>query len=363
MTEDIRNYKCPCCAAVLEFSPQKQNLHCASCGNEYSVETMQELDEAEGTENKVSEYNWEAYEPRSYGADEEINIADYNCPSCGAEITGDDTLGATICPYCGNATIIKNQFEGGLKPDYVIPFKVDKNSAMVEFEKACKKAPFLPDEFKDKQKIEEMAGIYVPFWMFDCKCNANITYNAHKVKTWSDSNYYYTKKSYYRLYRAGNMGFENIPVDGSSKADDEYMEAVEPYNYDEAVPFNSAYLSGYLADKYDVDDKQSLPRANERVKKSAEDALASTASEYSAVSVNSSNVRTSNGKVRYALLPVWMLNIKYEGVNYNYAINGQTGKTVGNFPICNKKKNKYFAKVFGLTFLVASAVLTFFTFV
>lgn len=355
MAEEIRNYKCPCCDASLEFSAAKQTLHCDSCGNDYSVETLNQLAEADGGSTGSSEYNWETYEPREYGTDEEINIADYNCPSCGAQITGDDTIGATVCPYCGNATIIKGQFEGSLKPDYMIPFKVDKKMAMVEFEKACKKAPFLPDEFKNKKKIEEMAGVYVPFWMFDCRCDANITYNAQRVKCWSDSNYDYTKTSYYRLHRSGNMNFENIPVDGSIKADDEYMEAVEPFDYRDVVEFNSAYLSGYLADKYDVDDKQSLPRANERVKKSAEDAFASTCNNYSMVTVNNSNIRTSEGKVRYSLLPVWMLNIKYKGENFKFAINGQTGKTVGNFPICKKKRNTYFAKVFGITAAIVMA--------
>ena len=175
--ETIQNYKCPCCGDSLVFSGENQTLHCESCENDFELEALQQLSDAEGGVQE-SKYDWENYEPRQFDDTETENLSGYTCPSCGAEITGDDTLGATVCPYCGNATIVKSQFEGALKPDYVIPFKKDKKAAIAEFEEAYKKAPFLPDEFKDKKRIAEMAGVYVPFWMFDCDCNASITYSA-----------------------------------------------------------------------------------------------------------------------------------------------------------------------------------------
>ena len=230
---------------------------------------------------------------------------------------------------------------------------------MAEFEKAYKNAPFLPNEFKEKKKIEEMAGVYIPFWMFDCDCNADIRYSAQRMTHWSDANYEYTKTDFYKLIRSGSICFANIPVDGSKKADDAYMEAVEPFDYTDAVDFNTAYLSGYLADKYDVTAEESIDRANERVKKSTEDTFAQTAAGYSAVIPETSYVSFSNGKIRYSLLPVWMLNIKYQGENYKYAINGQTGKTVGRYPVDKKKKWLYFGKVYaiGLVVCIAAAKL------
>ena len=352
--ETIQNYKCPCCGDSLVFSGENQTLHCESCENDFELEALQQLSDAEGGVQE-SKYDWENYEPRQFDDTETENLSGYTCPSCGAEITGDDTLGATVCPYCGNATIVKSQFEGALKPDYVIPFKKDKKAAIAEFEEAYKKAPFLPDEFKDKKRIAEMAGVYVPFWMFDCDCNASITYSAERVSTWSDSNYNYTKTDHYRLFRSGSVGFANIPVDGSQKADDAYMEAVEPFDYNDASNFNPAYLSGYLADKYDVSAEESIDRANERVKNSTEEAFAATTGAYTAVMPTASGINFSNGKIKYALLPVWMLNIKYRDTMYKFAINGQTGKVVGEYPVCKKKRNKFFAKVFGIAFAVAVA--------
>lgn len=350
---EAQGYRCPCCGAPLLFSAEQQDLHCNSCGNDFTMDTLTQLAEAGELENRPSQYNWDEYEPRDYSSDEVLNLSGYSCPSCGAEITGDQNLGATMCPYCGNSTIIPSQFQNNLRPDYLIPFRQDKKAAMERFEAACKEAPFLPNEFKNERKIAEMTGIYVPFWMFDCDCHADISYRAQHVTMWSDTRYDYVKTDFFKLLRSGKIRFANVPVDGSKKAGDAFMEAIEPYDYNDAVDFNTAYLSGFLADKYDVSVEESQERANARVKKSTEQAFQSTTSHFSSVQPENSNIQFSGGKTRYALLPVWMLNIQYRGTTYPFAINGQTGKVVGEFPVSKKKQWLYFAKVYGISLLVA----------
>ncbi len=353
--DNIQSYKCPCCGAALEFSPSLGKLGCESCGNEFELDVLKQIKDAQDGVHE-SNYDWEHYEPREFGNQETKGISGYTCPSCGAEITGDDTLSATVCPYCSNATIIKSQFEGTLKPDFVIPFKKDKKMAMEEFEKACKKAPFLPDEFKDKKRISEMSGVYVPFWMFDCDCTADVTYNAQRIFRWSDSNYDYTRTDFFHIFRSGNVGYENIPVDGSKKADDNYMEALEPFDYTDAKNFDTAFLSGFLADRYDVSAEESIERANERVKNSTISAFGETVCGYINVVPVNCGVNFSRGKIRYSLLPVWMLNIKYLDKIYKFAINGQTGKVVGEYPVCKKKRNRFFYKVFGISLTIALVI-------
>ena len=352
--DTIQNYKCPCCGAPLVFCGTE--LRCDSCDNTFSAQTIQQMTEGMEHTGGESKYNWENYEPRNYEDTGDINLASYSCPSCGAGITGDDTLGSTVCPYCGNSVIVKGQFEGTLRPDYIIPFKFDKKSAIAAFEDDFKNAPFLPDEFKNKKKIEEMAGVYVPFWMFDCDCEAAVSYSAERVTAWSDANYNYTKTDYFRLYRAGSIGFANVPVDASKKADDTYMEAVEPFDYNDATEFNGTYLSGYLADKYDVSVQESTQRANERVKNSTIAAFNDTTGLYTAVIPVSERVEFENGKIRYSLLPVWMLNIKYNNQMYKFAINGQTGKVVGQYPVDKSKKWKYFWKIAGICYAAAAVI-------
>ena len=357
--DTVQNYKCPCCTAPLVFDGETQTLICESCDNTFPLETILQMTEGSADSGGISKYDWESYTPRTYEDTSEVTLSNYSCPSCGAQIQGDDTLGSTVCPYCGNSTIVKGQFEGTLKPDYIIPFKLNKKAAMEVFEGQLKNAPFLPDNFKSKKKIEEMAGVYVPFWTFDCDCDAAVSYNAEKVTAWSDANYNYTKTDYFKLFRSGSIGFANIPVDGSKKADDTYMEAVEPYDYSAAVDFNSAYLAGYLADKYDVSAEECEDRANERVKNSTLDAFSETTGVYSSIIPEQTRVSFSNGKIRYSLLPVWMLNIKYLDKMYKFAINGQTGKVVGIYPIDKAKKWKYFWKVAGIAYAVAAVIALF----
>ena len=131
------------------------------------------------------------------------------------------------------------------------------------------------------------------------------------------------------------------------------MESIEPYDFTGAVDFQTAYLAGFLADKYDVDSEQSIERANERIKKSTENAFASTVQGYSTVIPESTSIRLQNGKAKYALYPVWLLNTTWNGQRYTFAMNGQTGKFVGDLPL---DKGAYTKWLFGLTSLIGAAV-------
>ena len=175
--------------------------------------------------------------------------------------------------------------------------------------------------------------MYVPFWLFDTDAEAHIRYRATKVRSWSDSEYDYTETKHYMIHRGGTVGFERIPVDGSSKMPDDLMESIEPFDFKEAVKFQMPYLAGYLADKYDVSEEESVGRANKRVKKSTEKAFASTVKGYSSVTTENSSIQLQNGEAKYALYPVWILNTTWKGEKYLFAMNGQTGKFVGNLPV------------------------------
>ena len=150
-----------------------------------------------------------------------------------------------------------------------------------------------------------------------------------------------TITDHYYVRRAGNVPFIKIPVDGSSKMPDEHMDSIEPFQYEELQPFSMAYLPGYLADKYDVPVKESAPRAEERAKNSAVSAMmADAAIGYETCVPVSEKVEIHRGKVHYALLPVWLLSTKWNNQNFLFAMNGQTGKMVGDLPV---SKGKFWA--------------------
>ena len=175
-----------------------------------------------------------------------------------------------------------------------------------------------------------------------------MTFDATKISTWSDSSYRYTKTDHYLLQRSGTLNFQRIPVDGSTKMDDAFMDAIEPFDYHDLVPFDQAYLSGYVANKPDVDVQNSLPRANERLINSTVSAFTATVSGYSSVMPRVRNVHATNGVIKYAMLPVWLLTTRYNDQVYTFAMNGQTGKLVGTLPVDEGKYKKKMYTVGGV---------------
>lgn len=344
----VLEYKCPCCGGGINFDSSTQKMVCPFCDSSFDTESLKQYD-AELNNKIENKYDWEAYNDStgsgSWSSEEMETLNGYMCPSCGGEIIGDKNTAATSCPYCNNPAINMKKLSGVFKPDYIIPFKLDKNNAKGSLKKYLRGKKLLPKMFTDEHRIDSITGIYVPFWLFDCNTKANIRYKATKVKNWSDQNYNYTKTDTYNIIRNGHLQFEKVPVDGSEKISDDYMEAIEPFDYNATVEFQTAYLSGYLADKYDNDAEKSKPRANERIKKSTEKIFAETVQGYSSVTPQDTNIQFSNGSVRYALLPVWMLNTKYKDKIYGFAMNGQTGKFIGELPI---SWGRFWAWFFGL---------------
>ena len=334
-------YKCPCCGGELEFNTQEQKMKCPYCENTFEVETLKEYDNILRNQ-QPDNMQWQT--PSNEWTDSESERMElYHCDSCGAEIICEDqTTGATHCPYCESPIVLSGQFSGVMKPDLVIPFKLDKEKAVQAFEKHLTGKRLLPKLFRTHNHIEEIKGVYVPFWLFDAKANADIIYKATKLRTWRDGSYRYSETSFYSVHRAGTLDFVAVPEDGASQMPDDLMESLEPFNVSEAVDFQTAYLSGYLANKYDVSEQDCIERANKRIKTSTENAFQNTVSGYHTVSIENSGIQLQNSKARYALYPVWILNTDWNGQKYTFAMNGQTGKFVGNLPLDKGLAVKWF---------------------
>ena len=347
----LQEFKCPNCDGAIEFNSGEQNMKCPYCDSEFEIESLMAY-QAELDKQYEDDLSWD-----TTGSEWQEGEADglrvYSCNTCGGEIVTDETTGATECPYCGNPVIMTGQFAGTLRPDLVIPFKMDKKAAMAALQNHYKGKVLLPKVFKDENHIKEVKGIYVPVWLFDADADAHVQYKTTRVRHWSDSNYRYTETSHFAVTRAGGIGFEHVPVDGSSKMDDTLMESIEPFNIGDAVDFHTAYLSGYLADKYDVDADARVDRANQRIKRSTEEAFAATVQGYTTVVPVSSNIRLNHGKAKYALFPVWILNTQWNGKNFTFAINGQTGKLAGDLPM---DKGAFWRWLLGVSGAVSAAV-------
>ena len=157
------------------------------------------------------------------------------------------------------------------------------------------------------------------------------------------------------------MALERIPADSSAKMPDAHMDAIEPFDFDELVPFSVAYLPGYLAERYDQEADTCQPRAMRRMKGSLEDELQATVTGYDDVTQESINANSEVTGLSQALFPVWLLHTLYKDEDYLFAMNGQTGKLVGDLPTSYGKFWGTFAAIAAGLTAVLSAVYLFLT--
>lgn len=330
--ETLQQFKCPNCDGAITFDPTVQKMKCPYCDSELETEAILSFDQ-ELKNAPDDRMEWDTAAGSQWQGSEADGLRVYQCNACGGEIVGDETTSATSCPYCGNAVVMIGQLSGALKPDYVIPFKLDKTAAIAALKKHYSGKPLLPKVFKDENHIQEVKGIYVPFWLFGADADAHIRYKATRLRSWTSGDYRYTETRHYAVTRGGNISFAQVPVDGSSKMDDSLMESIEPYDFSQAVDFQSAYLAGFFADKYDVDSHSSIARANQRIRQSTESAFATTVLGYATVIPVASSIQLKNSTASYALYPVWLLNTQWKGKKFTFAMNGQTGKMAGDLPL------------------------------
>ena len=366
--QSVTNYKCPACTGPLRYDEKTGRLVCDYCGSSFTVSEIESLyaekdeqaaaaaaaaaEKEEAAQAAAAEEGWDSADMSSdWGKDGDVRA--YNCPSCGAELIFDVNTAATSCPYCGNPTIVPGNLSGTLKPDYVIPFRLNKDAAVTALRHYYHGKKLLPKAFASENHINEVKGVYVPFWMYDGSADTAIHATATRVHTNVTRDERITVTEYYDVYRNGTVSFDRIPVDASKKMPDEYMDALEPYDYSALTAFSNAYLPGYMADKYDVSADECAARADDRASRTAENAVSSTISGYASVMVDGRDMRLRRGRVKYALLPVWILNTKWHGKDYMFAMNGQTGKIVGDLPV---DKGRYWTWFAGITVAVTAVV-------
>lgn len=338
----VLEYKCPCCGAGLAFDEQSQKLSCGSCGNQFELDAVKAFSDTTPMEDT---FEWDQQSTEELTEEERQAMQVFTCPSCGGELLTDHQTVATFCPYCDNPAIIPGRTSKSLRPDGVIPFIKTQKDAQEAFYQLCKRKPLLPKGFCDQQRLEKITGMYVPFWIYDCHGALNGRYRATRVKVWSDSNYNYRRTDHFLLLRQASADFSGVPMDGSSKMDNAIMESIEPFDYGKMMDFDTAYLSGFLADKYDVEADAGKERIRQRVSTTMDTLISPTFAGYASVVPTAKSSQVAHGTAKYVLLPVWMLISQYQGKTYTFAMNGQTGKLTGTLPICPKKSAAWFCGI------------------
>ena len=341
----------------MHYDAKTGKLKCDYCDSVFSLEEIKKL---YAEKNEQAAQNAAAAdakpEKEEEWSDQTEGMKGYSCPSCGAELVCNESTAAASCPYCGNPTIMPGQFSMK-KPNYVIPFKVEKKEAKAKLQEYYRGKRFLPKSFADENHVEEIQGVYVPFWMFTERVQGDMSFEGIKQQTRRSGQYEITRKDYFDVRRKGLVSFEKIPVDAAKSMPDDLMDSIEPFNYEDLKPFEMEYLPGYLANKYDVETSECESRAKQRAENSTAELLRQSVQGYNTVNEKNRNIQAHNVKTEYGMLPVWLLSSKWQDQNFLFAINGQTGRMTGDLPSDPKKIAAWFAGITAITALIVMAVL------
>ena len=352
------SFKFPGCAASLVFDADNQMMTCEYCGKVISPadveaqmsilsgEAMKEEDKRDAElrepDASVSATDTGAGSPAAAtsthapAAEQPLWSSEYMqyvCNSCGATVITDQNTAATFCAFCGSPTIIAERLAEERAPDFVLPFQYGRDTAIDCFFEWCNAGRFTPVQFIRKENIEKMTGLYVPFWLFDSAAEMRIEASGKKVATSTTGRKTITTTSYFRIIRNRHLDWNKIPLDGATRIDDKLMEVIEPYDYVDLEPFSMKYLAGFFADKYDLTADKLSGRLNDRLSVYADKIFKESVSAYSTVSIENNETVYRAPTFHYALMPVWILNYKYLGKTYTFAMNGQTGKIAGEPPV------------------------------
>ena len=314
-------FKCVNCGGNVIYDPVKHAMVCESC-NAVDSEELVKQERA------------------------------YTCPSCGGQYTVNEYTSATKCDYCGSYNIVDEKIQYPYGPDLLIPFRFSKEQATELLRKEFKDRLFCPSDFLSTRTLENFKGEYVPFWLYSYNTHAVWDGIGTKVRTWVSGDTEYTETSKFQVYREMNIDFKQVPVDASIPMPDKVMDLMEPYEYGDMVKFEPKYMSGYSAETYNLDPIILEPRAKEKIEKDTDTWIRDSISGYTTVTATrKNNVHTPSAR-EFAMLPIWKYTYRYRNKDFDYYINGQTGKVYGSMP-------KSIGKIWftGLSFFAALSLL------
>ena len=354
----VIHYKCPNCGSDMAFDSQTGFLRCSSCGRTDNIDNMKKnaetntdegfLYEADEDDIKAAKSAFDhdyadsnsGDEPSHHSTFREHEAHEYHCKNCGAVLITEANTTATTCSFCGAGVVLSDRLTGNLAPAKVVPFTISKEQAQEAFKKWCRKGLLTPSDFMTADRIKNITGLYVPFWLYDMNGRGEAEATCTRVRTYSDAEWIYTETKYYNVYRKVDLNYSRIPCDASRKMEDGMMDKLEPFQYNNLKDFNMPYLAGYIAEKYDFTDEDMLPRIKQRVGSYVDNYISSTINGYSSVMYHRKDINIRKRKAEYTLLPVWMVCYDYKQADHIFAMNGQTGKIVGKPPLSK-------AKIFG----------------
>jgi hypothetical protein len=334
-----QRWKCDQCSAEMTFDAATQKLKCAFCG--FTKDVPQE-----GGAIVEHDYHLDLGEGLSqaqhgFGA-EQTRIS--RCQECGANVAFSGNVTSTKCTFCGSSRVLEQaENQNAIRPESLLPFAIDKKSANAHFATWLKKLWFRPNDLKQLARVQEVNGVYVPFWTFDADVASRWTAEA--------GYYFYVEEEYTtqeqgqsvtktrkvrntrweRAWGHRNDHYDDVLVCGSQGLPGELAARLHTFDTHQLVPYSPGYLAGWRAEEYAIDLQTGFSTAKETMAKSQQQRCTQDVPGDTQRNLSVSNT-FSRVTFKHVLLPVWIAAYRYHDKAYRFLVNGQTGEVVGKAP-------------------------------
>ena len=325
---DVGTFACTDCGADLKFKPGTQHLNCEYCG------AANEIPQIEG---EVEELDFHKYLSEKTEDEEKITASFVKCSNCGASSTLEPNITSASCPYCSTPLIVEEATdESVIQPKSLLPFKLDKNGAIEEFKKWIAKLWFAPNDLKKAVlNFDHFKGVYIPYWTFDTDTNTDYIGQRGKhyyVEEKSGNETKQVRKTSWTTVR-GNVHkfFDDILTVATKSLPEKYIYKLEPWDLENLVPFDKSYLSGFIAEKYQVELSEGFEIAkgiaDKEIRNLIEREIGGDEQR-----ITTKNTTYNDIKFKHLLLPVFVSAYKFKGKLFQFLVNGRTGEIQGSRP-------------------------------
>ncbi|MFQ5571497.1 MAG: hypothetical protein ACE5G0_17600 [Rhodothermales bacterium] len=330
-----RQFPCIECGAELKFAPGTDALQCPYCGTENEIAASDVV---------VEELDFREHLAQVKAGQETYEVVTIRCSNCGAETTFDENITSDECAFCGTPHVQEQASTRLIKPQAVLPFKIDNREARERYKKWLQGLWFAPNKLKEYARREGgLNGMYIPHWTYDA--NTTTRYVGQRGE------YYYVSESYTtvengqtvtrtrqvrktRWYSASGVvynTFDDVLVVASTSLPRKYMQKLEPWDLEAVAPYTDEYLSGFRTESYTVDLEAGFEIATQRMEPTIDSTIRSDIGG-DEQRILSKDIQYHDVTFKHLLLPVWISAYRYQDKIYRFMVNARTGQVSGERP-------------------------------
>ena len=333
MTDGTRQFPCGQCGAKVEFAPGTDSLKCPYCGNQTSIPARRD---------GIREQDYLTAAAELLEAAETEEYTSVQCGSCAALVEPSPSQEAFPCPYCGSSIVARELSQRLIKPQALLPFRIDKDEAQARFRGWIDKLWFAPNSLRKVAHTDgRLQGLYAPYWTYDSNAftrysgqrgdNYTVTRTRRRDGKMVTERYQAVEIRWRPAHGTVTRAFDDMLVVGSHSLPRDLAEQLEPWDLENLVEYADEYLSGFTAERYQVDVRAGWTRSQERMEEVIRgDVRRDIGGDHQRI--NTLNTEHSLITFKHVLLPLWICSYRYQERVYRFLVNARTGEVQGQRP-------------------------------